>query len=87
MDGGLVFARGLRGHHVGPVDRRRGLVFARTPRRAVALSDGSQELPVHSFVSGRLIACVAGGHLESGEGGSGGWVGMKNRKYDRNSVI
>lgn len=59
----LVFAGGFRGSHVGSVARLRGLVFARTPWCVVGLSEGSYEIPVHSSVSGRLVACVAGGHL------------------------
>lgn len=59
----LVFARSLRGRHVGSAGGLRGLVFAATPWCAVGLTEGSHKIPVHPFVSGSLIASMAGGHL------------------------
>jgi len=58
-------SRSLGGRHVGSVGWLRGLVFGSAPWRAV----GRHELPVHSFVSGRLAASVAGGQLGWGEKG------------------
>lgn len=66
MDGCLVFARGLGRSRVGSADWLWSLVFASAPWGAVGLGEGSYKVPVHSFVSGCLIACVAGGHLEKG---------------------
>lgn len=59
----LVFAGSLGGRHVGSVSRLGGLVFAHAPWRAVGLPEARYKLPVHSSVSGRLIASVAGCHL------------------------
>lgn len=62
----LVFARSLGGSHAGSVRRLWRLVLPSAPWCAVGLSQCTYKLPVHSFVSGCLIASVAGGHQDRG---------------------
>lgn len=59
----LVFPRSLGGSDAGSVGRLWGLVFSSAPWCAVGLGESSHIVPVHPFVSGCLIASVAGGHL------------------------